>query len=124
MKTLIATLTALSLVATPVLAEQRGERHDFRESHDRYESHENHRNNDWVAPLVGALIIGGIVGNSARNNTHNNDEQYYPPETQYYPPVAQPNLICENYYVQDGHGNYALDSNFRAIVRQRCWYAR
>jgi len=104
MKTLVAALTALTLIATPVLAQQR---------YERQESHEHHRNNEWVAPLVGGLIIGGIIENS----THNNDERYYPP-------VVQPNLVCENYYVRDVYGNYVLDRYNRAIVQQRCWYIR
>ena len=110
MKTLVTALTALSLIATPVLAQQRQE---FRESDNR------HRSNDWVAPLVGGLIIGGMIVNSARKY-----EEQYPTNTQPYLSDTQPTLMCENYYVQDMNGNYALDSNFRVIVRQRCWYAR
>lgn len=131
MKTLITALTALSLIATPALAQHRDDRWGVDSNRNspyygrqmgdnsQYYERRNKKNNDAIVAGVAGLIIGGMIVNSARKY-----EEQYPTNVQTYPPVTQSNLVCENYYVQDMNGNYALDSNFRAIVRQRCWYAR
>jgi len=57
---------------------------------------------NWVAPLVGGLIVGGILGSMAEQN------QYQQP--QYY----QPQTFCRMVPVYDAWGNY--------VGRQRqCW---
>lgn len=135
MKILVTALTALSLIATPALAQHRDDRWGVDSNrnspyygrqvgypsygYDRHDHRNKKNNNDALVAGVAGLIIGGMIVNSARKY-----EEQYPTNTQTYPPATQSNLVCENYYVQDAYGNYALDSNFRAIVRQRCWYAR
>ena len=57
---------------------------------------------NWVAPLVGGLIVGGILGSMAEQN------QYQQP--QYY----QPQTFCRLVPVYDAWGNF--------VGRQRqCW---
>jgi hypothetical protein len=132
MKILITALAALSLIATSAQAQHRDDRWGVDsnrnspyygryagDNNQYYERRSKKNNNDAIVAGVAGLIIGGMIVNSARKH-----EEQYPPTTQYYPPVTQSTLVCENYYVQDMNGNYALDSNFRAIVRQRCWSAR
>jgi len=132
MKKFIAAVAVLSLVATPALAQHRDDRwgvdsnrnspyygRQVGENSQYYDHRSKKNNNDAIIAGVAGLIIGGIIGSSTRNQ-----EQQYPTNTQTYPLTSQPTLMCENYYVQDMNGNYALDSNFRVIIRQRCWYAR
>lgn len=61
--------------------------------------------NNWVAPLVGGLIVGGILGGIAQQN----QQQFYG-QPQYY----QPQVFCRMVPVYDAWGNY--------VGRQRqCW---
>ena len=107
MKTLLAAFTAASLIATPVLADEYHEHHEYREHHDR---------GQWVAPLLGGLIVGGIIGSHYRDDDR-------PPRTVYVAPrpVYVPTTVCENYYVRDAYGNYVVDQYGRAVIQQRCW---
>jgi len=66
---------------------------------------------NWVAPLVGGLIVGGILGGMAQQNQQQyyGQPQYYP-QPQYY----QPQTFCRMVPVYDAWGNY--------VGRQRqCW---
>jgi hypothetical protein len=91
-KTLAILLAATTLIsATAANAEWR----------DRREYHGGGGGN-WVAPLVGGLIVGGILGSMAEQ------QQYQQP--QYY----QPQTFCRMVPVYDAWGNY--------VGRQRqCW---
>lgn len=50
-------------------------------------------NDDWVAPLIGGLIIGGMI--SSAHNQRNYQPQYQP---QYYPVMQQE---CYNRWVRE-----------------------
>jgi len=59
---------------------------------------------NWVAPLVGGLIVGGILGSMAEQN----QQQYYPQ------PQYQPQTFCRMVPVYDAWGNF--------VGRQcQCW---
>jgi hypothetical protein len=44
----------------------------------RYENHNHYynRGGDWVAPLIGGMIIGGMIGALSEQQQYN--QQYYP----------------------------------------------
>ena len=96
-KTLAILLAATTLIsATAANAEWR-DRRDY--GHREYHGGGG---GNWVAPLVGGLIVGGILGSMAEQ------QQYQQP--QYY----QPKTFCRMVPVYDAWGNY--------VGRQRqCW---
>jgi hypothetical protein len=69
MKTLIALTMAAGLFATSAEADYRRQNH---RSQGHYQQHRNHGN--WVAPLVGGLLLGGIVAGTYGYN------RYYQPQ--------------------------------------------
>jgi len=108
MKKLITAIAAMSMIATPAFADGRGA---GGRAHGGFERHEHRDRGDWVLPLFGGLVIGGII----TDTLHTNDRPVYetPPQRLY---------ICQNEYVRDLYGNYVLDQFGRAILQQRCWY--
>ena len=80
--------------------------------HQPYQ-HENRENrkkkNDWVVPLVGGIILGGIIVGASQSQ----------PTPQ--PPQPQPQqVICHNEWAKDFYGNYALDAYGRPYQVQYC----
>ena len=76
LKKLTAGILALSLIVpTAALADGRNHR-----GHGQVHHH-HHHNHNWVAPLVGGLVLGGIIANQNRS-------YYYapPPPPVYYQP--------------------------------------
>ena len=74
----------------------------------------SYANNDWVAPLIGGVIIGGVL--NQMNNQPHYQQNYYYNQPQYYPQPQyyQPQVYCRNVPVYDAWGNFA--------GRQRqCW---
>jgi hypothetical protein len=96
---LLATATLIS--ATAAHADWNGYRHNG--GGGNYQGGGGGGGN-WVAPLVGGLIVGGILGSMAEQN----QRQYYP-QPQYYPQT-----FCRWVPMYDAWGNFA--------GRQRqCW---
>lgn len=100
MKKAFSILAWLSVVfSTPVHADPYYEHRYYRERHS----------DNWVAPLLGGVIIGAIL-------TDNRRRRYTEPRSYY------PALVCKNVYVRDRYGNYILDQEGRAVFTQQCWY--
>jgi len=93
MKKLILTLlvTTLCISAAPSYAWNRG----GNGYHGGYNGYRGGYNNNWIAPAVGGLIIGGVVGAAIA-------QPYYAPAPVYAPvPVyVQPEPV----YIQPGTG--------------------
>jgi hypothetical protein len=109
MKKLIVAVAALSLLATPAFAD---------EHRGGYEYHEHHGNGGgWVAPLLGGIILGGIISRHQYEDRYRNA----PPQVVVVPQTA---VVCEPaHYARDEYGNYVLDQYGRTIiVPQKCWY--
>lgn len=82
--------------------------------YDGYRQYGDRHGNNWVAPLLGGLVIGAILTDSRRPRY--NEPRYSEPRPPYAP------LVCRNIYIRDRYGNYVLDQDGRAIFTQRCWY--
>jgi hypothetical protein len=116
MKKLIAIVAAVSMLATPALADAHGRNDGQRHRHGV-------STEGAVAIGLGALILGGAIASSNRQRSTRTQEPRYEPQyqPQYQAPV-QYQYVCQNEYVRDYYGNYILDQYGRAIFRQRCWY--
>lgn len=115
MKKFIIALSALSMIATPALADgYRGE---------EYHEHRGLSTGGSVALGLGALILGGAIANRNRQPNYNSSYNYNPPYNYNNPyNYNQRQLVCENVYQRDYNGNYVLDQFGRAVFTQRCWY--
>lgn len=112
MKKIFLALAALSMTATPALADGRG-----RGEYNGGRHHHGVSTGGAIAIGLGALILGGALANSNRQRY---DQRYDPRyEPQYQP---QPQYVCQNEYIRDYNGNYILDRYGRAMFTQRCWY--
>ena len=121
---LVAGITIISLLisafaATPAYSDdRRNYEHRRAEQQSRYYENENleHRkkkNNDWLVPLVGGIILGGIIVGATKP-----DEQSQTPPT---PPIYGPQqMVCRNEWARDYYGNYALDNYGRPYQVQYC----
>lgn len=90
MKTAIVLALAATLVSTSALAQ--GYRRDYRGG-----------GGNWVAPLVGGLIIGGVVGNAMSQ----------PQVVDPVPVYVEPPISCWNEFV-------GYDAWRRAVYRRVC----
>jgi hypothetical protein len=70
---LLASVTLLS--ATTANAQWRDRRYEG--PRPGYGHYENRGGGNWVAPLIGGLIIGGMVGGAFANQPRYDDENYY-----------------------------------------------
>ena len=78
LKKITAGLLALALVV-PNLA-LANDRHHRGHGHNQRHVQQHHHNHNWVAPLVGGLVLGGIIANQNRSY------YYTPPPPVYYQP--------------------------------------
>lgn len=104
MKKLVLAISAL-LVLTMAPAHADGR---YRHGH-----HHHHRNYNWIPPLVGGAIIGGIIVDQYRRPPayYPPPPVYYPPPTVYYeqPPVyVAPARECRQYRRVDAWGNVVI----------------
>ena len=116
MKQFIAAVVALSLVATPALADRyQGERNQ----HQRHENRGGVSTGGAVAIGLGALILGEIIG------SRNTEERYRnPSQVIVVPqPQVQPITVCEPaHYLRDQYGNIVRDQyGYDIVVPQQCW---
>lgn len=112
MKKFIAILAAVSMIATPAIAEAKHRQSNYH----RHDQHGGVSTGEAVAIGLGALIIGGAIANSNRQRERDRYEESR------YEPRYEPQLVCKNEYVRDYYGNYILDQYGRAVFKQRCWY--
>jgi len=126
----IVTLIAASLIFAASPAYAGGDRRDDRwgvdtnryGSQSRYARRDSENNNDWVAPLLGGIIIGAIL-NDGRNRPKDPSQVETPSyRDQYqYRPYA-PTTVCRNEYVHNRYGDLVTDQYGNLIVRRRvCW---
>jgi hypothetical protein len=106
MKKIIAALIAVSMIATPALARERG-------GHDRgYERHERHsrgiRTGEAVAIGLGALILGAAI---SKNNRNTRVVERY----EYRDYRRQPQYVCQDVVQYDYYGN-------PYVAGRNCWY--
>jgi hypothetical protein len=85
---ILATVTALALLATATAAQADGY---YRRGYE----HRGGGGGNWAAPLVGGLIIGGMLGAMANQPTYAAPPQYYVPQD----PVYVPGPYCTNQFV-------------------------
>jgi hypothetical protein len=99
MKKFIASLIAVSMIATPALARERS-------GHNRgYERHERHRGvstGEAVAIGLGALILGAAI---SKNNRREREVVYQDYRTQ----------VCQDIVKYDYYGN-------PYVAGRNCWY--
>jgi hypothetical protein len=148
MKKFILAVAALSLVATPALADHRDNRwgvdnnrnspyYGRHVGYDRH-AHRGVSTGEAVAIGIGALLLGGILGsrNTEESNRNNSQVVVVTPqqpiyEERYRSPsravVASPPryvMVCEPAHnIHDQYGNIIRDQYGNAIViPQRCWH--
>ena len=93
-KKILAATVACSLIATPALA---GGRHD----HGRGHSEHHKSGGKWVAPLIGGIIIGALIGGSSRERR---EDPYYDRQPTYPPQDSRDIPTYYNYqYNPDAH---------------------
>lgn len=103
-------------VAVPTYADERRnyEHRSDRQFHQPYQ-HENrtHRKkkNDWIVPLVGGIILGGIIVGASQSQSTTQVPT---------PPLPPQQIICHNEWAKDFYGNYALDAYGRPYQVQYC----
>jgi Ni/Co efflux regulator RcnB len=108
MKKLLASIIAISMIATPALA-QRNDRHNG--GYERYERHErNHhkrhnrgvRTGEAVALILGGAILGAAI---SKNNRREREVVYQDYRTQ----------VCQDIIKYDYYGN-------PYVTGRNCWY--
>lgn len=106
MKNKIALLVAaVLLVPTLAAAGDRynrgynGHNRGYNYNHNHGYKHNYNRNNNWVAPAIGAVILGGVIGAAIANQPRYIEQApvYVVPEPSYV--VPQPSYRYENVYV-------------------------
>lgn len=71
----------------------RGYNHNY--NHGYRHNYNHNRNNNWVAPAVGALILGGVIGASINNQQRYATPVYVVPQPSYrYENVYVPSCAC------------------------------
>lgn len=141
MKKFILAVAALSLVATPALADHRDNRwgvdnnrnspyYGRHVGYDRH-AHRGVSTGEAVAIGIGALLLGGILGSRNTEEQHRNNSQVVvvtPQQPIYNLPQGvvvtppQPVKVCDH-YLRDHYGNPVRDvyGNI-VVVAPRCWY--
>jgi len=110
MKKLLASIIAVSMIATPALA-QRNDRHNG--GYERYERYDHKRHNrgvrtgEAVALILGGAILGAAI---SKNNRNRRVEQYEYP--QYRRQLQQ---VCQDNVQYDYYGN-------PYVAGRNCWY--
>lgn len=114
MKKIIIALVAILGMTSVAHAGGYGYKQHHNGGYGGYNGHHHHYQyrggngggNDWVAPLVGGLIIGGLIGAANQPNTYYNQPMYEDYE---------PQLVCSKRIV-------GYDYNGFAIIRRFCQY--
>lgn len=93
----IALALSILIAATTVAQADQYRRHGYRPQpvppqgyYHNHNRHYNGGNNNWVAPLVGGLIIGGIVSQSMQ-------PRYYQQYQQYNEPVCERRVVAREW---------------------------
>lgn len=104
MKKFIASLIAVSMIATPALAQRSDRQYKSYERYERYERH--HRKGvstgEAVAIGLGALILGAAI---SKNNRREREVIYQDYRTQ----------VCQDIVKYDYYGN-------PYVAGRNCWY--
>ena len=111
MKKLLASIIAVSMIATPALAQRSDRHYNGYNNYERSYHHKRHRKGvstgEAVAIGLGALIIGSAIAKNNRNTTV--VERYD------YPPVRTQTQVCYDVINYDYYNN-------PYVVRRECRY--
>lgn len=110
MKKFILALAAMSMIATPAMAQYRNGHNRSYERHDTYKRHHRDRvsTGEAVAIGIGALILGAAIANS--NNRNTRVERYEYPNHR-----RQTQYVCQDVIQYDYYGNPYVSG-------RNCWY--
>lgn len=113
MKKLLASIIALSMIATPAMAHHRGDHRGYERpaSHDRHNRNRGVSTEGAVAIGLGALILGAAISNNNRNNRNTRVVERY----EYREYRRQPQYVCEDVVNYDYYGN-------PYVAGRNCWY--
>lgn len=75
-----------AVLATTALTAMAGDRQQQDAARSRGHHHHNH---SWVAPLIGGILIGGVIANSQATPVYVPAPVYVPPQ----PPVMTPPIV-------------------------------
>lgn len=108
MKKFILALAAMSMIATPAMAQSRDHRWGVDSNrHSPYYGQRHHRNKCNTGCVIG-LLVGGVVIGSAISNNNRQRERVYEREVivrdNYYNPPT-PRQFCETTETRDRYGN-------------------
>lgn len=112
MKKFIASLIAVSMMATPALAQRSDRHYNGYNNYERSHHHKRHRGGvstgEAVAIGIGALILGAAISNKNRNTTV--VERY-----EYREHRRQTQYVCQDVIQYDYYGN-------PYVAGRNCWY--
>lgn len=110
----LAMALAVSVATLSALPAQADGYYRGRGNYNQGYHHHNNRGNNWVAPLVGGAIIGGLIANQYY---YSRPQAYYPPtvyvDPAYPQPVYTPQTYCRPLQTVDQYGY--------TYWTQQCW---
>lgn len=99
MKKFILALTAMSMIATPAMAQHRNGHYRY-DNHQRYHRDRGVSTGEAVAIGIGALILGAVISNNQRNKEREQPRTYVES-----PPVWNTPADCVAVRRIDPYGN-------------------
>lgn len=108
MKKLLASIIAVSMIATPALAQRNDRQYGSYERYERYERNHHKRHNrgvrtgEAVALILGGAILGAAI---SKNNRREREVVYQDYRTQ----------VCQDVVKYDYYGN-------PYVAGRNCWY--
>jgi Ni/Co efflux regulator RcnB len=108
MKKLLASIIAVSMIATPALAQRNDRQYGSYERYERYERNHHKRHNrgvktgEAVALILGGAILGAAI---SKNNRREREVVYQDYRTQ----------VCQDIIKYDYYGN-------PYVTGRNCWY--
>jgi len=85
------------LIASASVAEAQHHRHRHHNNHYHHHHHHKRNNNNWVAPLVGGLIVGGMLYGMSQPSYAAPPQSYYPHQPYYGPRYCERRVVGYNW---------------------------